>query len=606
MKTLLTGWSLVVLNALGGCTTLRQGDPASLDAATDRAPLDVYVPPPEASLDVAPDLTRDVPQEISTDTGEPLDVGDRGRITAPRPIAPLTSTWVTTGRVRFRWQPEPGKRALIELCDDARCALNPRMIDGGDDGEETVSATLTPGNHWWRLYGVVNGVRGLYPSPAWHFVVEGRGDAPSRSLGPMIDTNGDGRRDVVVGAPGDAAGDGTVHIWRDPTELVEGMQRRLSGVYPSAGVALCAAGDMNGDGLGDLAFSARVSLYGDGEVLVVPGWRDGVPMPRPVVRTNLGDLAFGASLAGVGDLDGDGYADLVVGQPPVDPSGRGRLLVYAGGPTGYRNWPGGRAGVIRAWEVAGTVTNARFAAALAATGDMNGDGFDDFAVSTVGWSNDASAYAGDVRVYLGGAGAWHQQTPLRLVSPMGPGNYYGFALAGVGDVNADGYPDLAIGAPGPGPGMGESRVYVHYGGSTGPRASADVVLMAPEVPGQFGVAVAGVGDIDQDGFADVAVASPGAGGFGRVYVHKGSVTGLRTTASYTLDAPGRTGPFARALGSRGDIDGDGIPDLLTGDPAWNMNSGRAFVFRGTSRGPEAMSWRTLEGTSSGARFGESL
>ena len=108
------------------------------------------------------------------------------------------------------------------------------------------------------------------------------------------------------------------------------------------------------------------------------------------------------------------------------------------------------------------------------------------------------------------------------------------------------------------------------------------------------------------GFADVAVASPGAGGFGRVYVHKGSVTGLRTTASYTLDAPGRTGPFARALGSRGDIDGDGIPDLLTGDPAWNMNSGRAFVFRGTSRGPEAMSWRTLEGTSSGARFGESL
>lgn len=605
-KTARAWWSIVSVLAAGGCTSLRQDDPDATPPGDTRAdtkpdtaadvPADV---PADAAFDAAPDAAPDGPADVPTVT----DV-DPGRIAAPRLVAPLATTWMTSGLLTFRWRPVADQGAVLHVCSDARCMRIERafpVVAGASS--LTLTTALTQGNHWWRMVGAVGATEGLTPSPVWHFVVEGRGTRPAFSGGPMIDLDGEGRRDLAVGAPGDMGGNGLVYLWRLNTPIVPNMGFLLGNVeLRGAGMGVSPAGDLNGDGLGDLVTASRDGFFADGEVLLTMGWRDGAASGHPV-RTNVDDRAFGFAATGVGDLDGDGYGDVAVGQPPVDETGRGRVLVYAGAANGHRGWDG-RSLVLSTWNRLGTLDTALYGRALAAAGDLNGDGFDDLVVGAPPRAVTTPGFAGEVDVYYGSATGPAAAPSLRIACPEAPGNFYGSVLAGVGDLNGDGYPDLAIGAPGQG--TTTARVYVHHGGPTGLAPTASATLPAPDGVGTFGMAIAGVGDIDQNGFADMAVATAGAGGFSRVYVYRGSATGARATDRLDVNAPEAGVPFARVIGSRGDIDGDGAPDLLVGTSLWNGSTGRVRVFRGVMGGPESVAWRTLDGAAAGARFGEAL
>jgi hypothetical protein len=195
-------------------------------------------------------------------------------------------------------------------------------------------------------------------------------------------------------------------------------------------------------------------------------------------------------------------------------------------------------------------------------------------------------------------------------SPYGPGqlapqplqvmtgtdyDHFGFSVAGAGDVDGDGYADVAIGSPGidvAGERAGTDRgaVYLFHGSADGILGVIDSRLEAP-VPVDhdlFGYSIAGIGDIDRDGFDDLLVGAPGADQLlhdgGTVYLYRGSPTGLGDTAAAVLHDP-RTAEFDRfgtSVAGAGDIDHDGFDDALVGTAG--LRRGRALLYHGSREG----------------------
>lgn len=237
------------------------------------------------------------------------------------------------------------------------------------------------------------------------------------------------------------------------------------------------------------------------------------------------DLGF--AVLGVGDLDGDGTGDLLMSDPAIGPG----IVRACSGRTGS---------VI--YEVSGLLEADWFGAGLALVGDVDGDGVVEFVVGAPR-SMLASQGPGYVRVHRGRDGA--------VLSSMSSGvarDDFGWQVAGLGDVDGDGDPDIAVGS------RSRGKVAVH--------SARDGRLirefLSPNGSTSFGTSVAGLGDVDGDGFADLAIGEPA----GRGAVHAVSVRRATTLWSVT----GRDGAafFGRAIAAVGDLDGDGVGEVLIG------------------------------------------
>jgi hypothetical protein len=253
---------------------------------------------------------------------------------------------------------------------------------------------------------------------------------------------------------------------------------------------------------------------------------------------------FGTSVAS-GDLDGDGYDDLIIGVPGagVGATAAAGVIAVAGGSAG-----GLSAGRLRTWNqdspgVAG-IANADDALGYAvAAGDLDGDGFDDLVAGAPG------AGHGAINVMYGAAGGesgagdqvWKQNTPG--IAGIGHGtDRFGTSVA-VGDLDGDGIADVAIGVPGTGPGA----VNVIYGTSAGLTAAGNQIWKQ-NTPGIVGVANAGdafgtavsIADYNGDGYGDLAVGVPGNGP-GAVNVLYGSPGAGLTPQGDVIIKQGRNG-----------------------------------------------------------------
>ena len=315
------------------------------------------------------------------------------------------------------------------------------------------------------------------------------------------DVNGDGVPDLIVGASldetnGFASGSARVFSGSDGSVLYTFFGDSAGDRF---GDAVSGAGDVNGDGFDDLIVGARNDDNTDqdsGSVWVFSG------IDGSVLYTFNGASFFeqlGFSVSGAGDINGDGFDDLIVGVPRDDANGpnAGSARVFSGldGSVLY--------------TFNGDFSRDRFGSSVSGAGDVNGDGVPDLIVGAEG--DDLNPYFSvRARVFSGVDGAVLYSFP--------PSNFgEDVAVSGAGDVNGDGFDDLIVGEDDDNFGLSTLGVVRVFSGANGSLLYNLSVDPADDTSGRgrFGDSVSGAGDVNGDGIADFIV---GADGFAQLYV----------------------------------------------------------------------------------------
>jgi len=389
------------------------------------------------------------------------------------------------------------------------------------------------------------------------------------------------------------------------------------------GYSVAGAGDINADGYSDVIVGAPRCDDGanieEGLAFVYYGSAKGLS-PDPDATpddADQGDAWFGRSVSTAGDINGDGYDDVIIGACYYDDEenvDEGRVFVYYGSVTGlssFPDWIGDDA------DQAG----AHFGWSVATAGNVNGDKFADIIIGASEFDDGTNWYEGRAFVYHGSA-LGLSTTPDSAPGDADQGSAgFGWSVACAGDVNGDGYSDVLIGAPmytqwAPPLNTQEGRAYLYYGSATG-------ISVAPDWIGDdgnqnmaaFGWSVASAGDVNGDGYSDVIIgaffASDGWGREGRAFVHYGSAAGLSPLPDFAFsDADQAEARFGISVAGAGDVNGDGYSDVIIGAAYYNEgpinDEGRAFIHFGSAKGLSAYANCILDDADTYSYFGISV
>lgn len=507
----------------------------------------------------------------------------------------------------------------------------PPSTDSGETGEE--NDYCYPREAQFSLEDVGGALGG--------FVVDGPkgGMWTGWRLAALQDVNGDGFSDVAFGmpvnppsgesTPGNAyAAFGTADNAPSTLEGLAagngGFAMHGWGIGGRVGESIADAGDVNGDGFGDIVIgmpdNGLASL-----ALVVFGGPNPQTMELSQLRLETGPgfiikgevvesewespETFGATVGGAGDVNGDGLGDIIVGASDWNDDAGKAYIVFGKEDfaevdlADLEDSPG------LGFVIFGARAGDRLGIRVAGVGDVNADGLDDVVVSAPSTDVGDAERVGHAYLVFGKADdQWVSVFQLAggnggaTFEGEGEGDYAGTG-ADAGDVNGDGIDDLVVVTNHPTAGEYSGRAYVIFGDpglTTTPLSSIASgnggFAIDAEADGDSLQVARGIGDLDGDGLGDIAVGAAGGDGdtcdTGRVYVvygkDDGDVVSLADVAGgqdgFVINGIEEGGHAGRGLDGGGDIDGDGVPDLVIGAPEAFLDPlhplGRAYVVSG--------------------------
>jgi len=469
-------------------------------------------------------------------------------------------------------------------------------------------------------------------------------DNTGRSVSSAGDINGDGFDDVIIGAPaGDGgaidSGESYVVFGKSggfnssiPLSSLNGSNGfRIDGIDEGdfAGIEVSGAGDMNGDGFDDLIIGARRGDAGgpdSGEGYVVFGKSTGFASVL-ALSTLDGSNGFRVdgidaddywnSLKGAGDVNGDGFDDLIIGARDADPQG----IQGAGESYVLFGKSGGFASAIsmssldgsNGFRIDGMAPEDGAGYSVSSAGDVNGDGFDDLIIGAATADPKGKNLAGEIYVLFGKSGGFVPAFSLSTlngsngfrISGADSEDWFGNSVSSAGDVNGDGFDDILIGAfRGDSGAIDSGETYVIFGKSGGFAPVLDLSALdgtngfrldGVDAIDWSGFSVSSAGDVNGDGFDDFVIgalrADAGAIDSGEIYVILGKSGGfapaldlstLDGTNGFRLDGVDALDWSGFSVSSAGDVNGDGFDDLIIGAPQSGgaLRSGQSYVVFG--------------------------
>ena len=435
----------------------------------------------------------------------------------------------------------------------------------------------------------------LATAAAWTATVDKEGAYFGTSVAGAGDVNGDGYDDVIVGAPdfdNGLGGEGAVFVFYGSTSGLSAKpdwKVESNQANAAFGTSVATAGDVDNDGYDDVIVGTPGYSNGEtneGAALVYYGSAMGpITTPNWRVESNQIDANLGWSVATAGDVNGDNYDEVIVGAPNYDTVERneGAAFVYYGSAV--------RLKTTDYWSVKFNQKDATFGWSVGTAGDVNKDDYADVIVGAPKFdtTENIDNNSGMAFVYLGGSPKL-TTTSIWSANSIQAGANLGWSVATAGDVNGDGCDDIIVGAPGYSSGqVNEGAAFVYFGfDKKGLSATANWTVESDQENAGLGWSVATAGDVNADGFAEVIVGAPwhrnGQTDQGAAFVYHGSASGLSSTFNWSSESNQEYSYFGYSVATAGDVNKDGYSDVLIGAPWYdteeNNESGAAFLYHG--------------------------